>query len=72
MNLPSRSVSYSESVISKFPIVLRAIQDEGVNATELYVVVKNSLRDLAEFVSVLDCLYALGKVDIENGKVVKK
>ena len=72
MNLPSKSVSYNESVISKFPVVLKSLQDGGLPATVLFKTVEKKMRDLSEFVSVLECLYVLGKVDIENGKVVMR
>ncbi len=70
MNLPSKNVSYSESVLSKFPVVLRSLKNKGLTATELYNVVADKVSDIAEFVNILDCLYALGKINIKNGKVV--
>jgi len=73
MNLPNKSVSYEESVISKFPLVLKAIPSGGLSPLNLYNIVKDSLLDIAEFTDVLDCLFVLGKIrlDAEKGALYR-
>lgn len=61
MILPDKLFSYNESVLSKFPIVLRELKKSSVDAAELYHAVKNKMADVSEFIEVLDCLYVLGK-----------
>ena len=68
MNLPNKSVSYEESVISKFPLVLRAIPSGGISPLDLYNAVQDSLLDIAEFTEVLDCLFVLGKIKLDTEK----
>jgi len=68
MNLPSKTVNYSESVLSKFPVVLQKLPHDGINATTLYFAVSDKMRNVSEFINVLDCLYVLGKIEIDNDK----
>lgn len=72
MNLPSKAVSYEDSVISKFPLLLRELSrvDGGLSPLSLYYAVKEGFRDIAEFIEALDCLYALGNVDFDDEKGV--
>lgn len=66
MILPDKLFSYNESVLSKFPIVLRELKKSSVNAAELYHAVKNKMADVSEFIEVLDCLYVLGKIEYDS------
>jgi hypothetical protein len=70
MNLPSKSVSYEESVLSKFPLVLRAMSEKEISPLALYYEVENGFIDIAEFVDALDCLFALGKIILDADKGV--
>ena len=66
MRLPSKVFTYEESVISKFPVVLTHLLNESLSPRELYVVLEGKTEDISEFLVLLDCLYALGKIDYEN------
>lgn len=66
MRLPSKIFSVEESIISKFPIVLTALEKNSQSASELYTAVKNKTENLGEFLEILDCLYALGKIQYEQ------
>lgn len=66
MILPDKLFSYNESVLSKFPIVLRELKKSSVDAAELYHAVKNKMADVSEFIEVLDCLYVLGKIEYDS------
>lgn len=70
MILPNKIFSYNESVISKFPIVLKAVKKGPITILDLYKKVNQTMKSTAEFISVLDCLYALNKVNYDDVKGV--
>ena len=70
MRLPNKLYSYEESTLSKFPIVLRALRDSDSGVTELYERIKTSVPDVSEYMEILDSLYALGKIDIDDKEAV--
>lgn len=70
MRLPNKLYSYEESTLSKFPIVLRALRDSDSGVTDLYERIKKSVPDVSEYMEILDSLYALGKIDIDDKEAV--
>jgi len=66
MRLPSKIFSFEESAISKFPTFMAALQNNPLSPRELYVAVKSKTENIGEFLEILDCLYALGKIDYDN------
>lgn len=66
MLLPNKVICYNKSVISKFPIVLSVLEVNSCYINELYFELKNCFVDINEYIDVLDSLFALGKIDIEN------
>lgn len=66
MQLPNKLYSYKSSTLSLIPIVLDEIKDEPLSVRVLYERVKPSLKDATDFMSVMDCLYALGAVDLND------
>ena len=72
MQLPNKLYSYHESVLSKFPVVLRALQDADYTVTDLYLYARNYIQDTSEFLAVLDCLYALNAIDYDESEEVLK
>lgn len=67
MMLPNKTITYNESVISKFPLVLKFLQDQkSVKAGLLYEKLKNQFQSIHVFVQTLDCLYALGKIEFND------
>lgn len=70
MKLPSKITSYSESSISKFPYVLKAVREGEKTPLELYSEAKKEHISIAEFMEVLDGLYALRRIDLnEEGRL---
>ena len=64
MKLPNKLFSYRESIISKFPIILNALeQEKHFTIYELYINVINKFVDISEFLEAVECLYALGKIE---------
>ncbi len=67
MKFPNKVISYKESTISKFPYVLKQLEDSDLTAAELYKKVKSKVEDVREFLDILDCLYALNKIELVEG-----
>ena len=70
MKLPSKVTPYKDSILAKFPVVLATLQECDMTPSELYNKVKRSVSMAAELVEILDCLYALGKVELLYGEVL--
>lgn len=67
MMLPNKTITYNESVISKFPLVLEFLQNKkSVKAGFLYEELKSQFKSIHVFVQTLDCLFALGKIKFNN------
>lgn len=63
MKLPNKLFTYKESVLSKFPLVLEEIYNKKhISVLDLYDSVKSSFDNITEFLEILECLYALGKI----------
>lgn len=71
MKYPNKITTYKESVISKVPIILDLIQDHSLTVVELYSKTHRKFDSLAEFVEILDVLFALNKITFQryNGRI---
>lgn len=70
MLFPNKLFTYSESVISKFPIILDELS-EPLQVIDLYKRVADRLTGVSEYLDALDCLYALRKIEFdEEGEVL--
>ncbi len=67
MQLPNKLYSYKDSTLALIPVVLKELQKGPMLAGELYLAVKPALNEATDFLSVMDCLYALRAVDITDG-----
>lgn len=65
MRLPNKVISYNDSIISKFPIILNILKNKDCSVTELYEHIK-SVWDLEDYIDALDSLFALGKIEIDE------
>ena len=70
MKFPSKVTPYKESIIAKFPMVLEKVEKKDMSPQELYKSVKNKVTDIREFMDIMDCLYALKKIELD-GEVVR-
>lgn len=67
MKTPSKVTPYKESTIAKFPIILSLLERNDMTPNKLYAKVKKSkIKDIEEFVEVLDCLYAMNKIELRG------
>jgi hypothetical protein len=62
MKLPSKSTPYKDSVIALFPSILSLLKQGDRSVLELYK--KAQIEDVGDYANALDCLYALGKIEI--------
>ena len=71
MLLPNKLFSYNQSILSKLPAFLTTLE-KPTTPKKLYQMMKNIITSPIEFMEVLDCLYALNKIDIDNeGRLYK-
>lgn len=67
MKFPSKVTPYKESIISLFPVVLSLLEKDEMTPNELYTSIKKSKRiSIQEFMDILDCLYALNKIELHE------
>lgn len=66
MQLPNKLYSYKNSTLALIPIVLKEIQEQPMTVYELFNKVKPFLNEATDFLSVMDCLYALQAADIND------
>lgn len=69
MRFPSKVTSYKESTIALFLVVLSQLEKKDLTPSELYKKVKNKVSGVQEYLEILDCLYALDKIELE-GEVI--
>lgn len=61
MKLPSKITTYKQSIISKFHIILNVVCINDIHPRELFKKTKDSFNGMDEFITTLDCLFALKK-----------
>lgn len=66
MKLPNKVLNYKESIISKFPIILSLLEYKKYSILTLYNKVKHQVESINEFLEILDSLYALNKVQLDE------
>ena len=66
MLLPSKITNYNKSGSSKCVPVLKELTKKDKRPLALYKSTKSHFSSVNEFVETLDCLYDLGKIDIDE------
>ena len=64
MKFPSKVTPYQASILAKFPAVLSCLETEDMMPDALYKKIKSKVLDIGEFLEILDCLFALGRVEL--------
>lgn len=64
MRLPSKVTPYSQSTLSQFPPILKQLSEKDLSPAALYKKVRSKFADVDEFVDTLDCLFALGQIEL--------
>lgn len=72
MLLPNKLFSYNESVLSKLPLILRDLE-QSRTPHELLLSLGNIVNNPLELIGALDCLYALGQIELneEEGRIIR-
>lgn len=71
MQLPNKLYSYKSSTLALIPMVLSELKNGPKEVKDLFLM-RPSMPDATDFLSVMDCLYALRAIDInEKGEVFK-
>ena len=70
MKLPNKVITYKESLLAKIPVFLVVIKDQEIAVDLFYKKMKSKVDDIGEFMEVMDCLYALGKIELDVKKGV--
>jgi len=70
MLFPNKLITYKESVISKFPYVLQELQEGPSSASDLYKAMSDRITGIGEFMDVLNCLFALNRIEFDEEKEV--
>lgn len=66
MKLPSKVTDYRDSVLMRFPKVLRELDKYPLTPQALFRRTKRSFANVGEFVETLDCLFILDKIQIDE------
>ena len=70
MLFPSKVISYNESILSKFPLILRYLESGSKKIRDVYEYTKEEMSGIEELFEVLDSLYALGRIDLRDDELV--
>lgn len=70
LRFPSKDTSYANSIIAYFPAILEELVASDMSVRELYQIAHDNQWDLTNFFAALDSLYALGRIDFDEGRMV--
>ncbi|MDR3022295.1 MAG: hypothetical protein LBU60_06465 [Clostridiales bacterium] len=66
MKFPNKVISFNESIISKFALILNTLKEKGYTAIELFHLMCEQDIDIPNFIDILDCLFALNKITFDK------
>lgn len=70
MQLPNKLYPYEKSTLATLPVVLKIIKSGKTNVKEIFQLSQKFLDEPTDFLSVMDCLYALNAIEMtDEGKV---
>ena len=70
MKLPSKVTPFKESILAKFIPVLDKLKSGHLSPSDLYKAVKTKVNGTSEFMEVLDCIFILGKIKLDEHEEV--
>lgn len=62
MRFPNKVTVYRQSIISKFPLVLKELEKKDCSVISLYRKVEKRIDGPEDYIQILDCLFFLGKI----------
>ena len=70
MQLPNKLYSYEKSTLPLIVLILKKVRNGETNIKYLFNSIHNNIDDPIDFLSALDCLYALNAIEVnENGEI---
>lgn len=69
--MPLKVISYNESILPKLPLVLHYLENGPKKISDVYRYTKGKVTDLSDLFEVLDCLYALGMIDLNGDSLLR-
>ena len=72
MQLPNKLYSYQKSTLALMPRVLKEIDNGTTDILDIFHQVSQELDEPSDFLSVMDCLYALNVIEMSDEGEVKK
>lgn len=66
MQLPNKLYSYKNSTLALIPIILNELKNQPKTVYELFCKARPFLNEPTDFLSVMDCLYALQVIDTSD------
>lgn len=72
MQLPNKLYSYQKSTLALMPRVLKEIDNGTTDILDIFHKVRQELDEPSDFLSVMDCLYALNVIEMSDEGEVKK
>lgn len=64
MQLPNKLYSYKSSTLALLPKILNKLQNRPIKIKDLFWQINPHLEDATDFLSALDCLYAMRMIEI--------
>lgn len=72
MILPNKLFSYNQSILPKVVLVAKTLKKGDQGVRELFENLQDQFNGVDEFLDVMDCLYAIGRVELDpDGRVLK-
>lgn len=69
MIVPNKAVPYTESLLSRLPLLIQYINQE-ITLVELFDEAHSLFNDTSQFVLALDTLFVLKRIDCINGVII--
>lgn len=66
MKLPSKAISYKDSILSKLPYLLDIIKKSDIQPTKLYLATRKYFEGIEEYIDALDCLCVLKVIQFKE------
>ncbi|HFV2777729.1 TPA: ABC-three component system middle component 7 [Streptococcus agalactiae] len=66
MQLPNKLYPYQKSTLAYLPKVLNEIEMGNSNMKDIFHTLSEELDDPTDFLSIMDCLYALNAIEMTN------
>ena len=71
MQLPNKLYSYQKSTLAYLSRVLQEIESGNSNVKDIFHAISSELEDPTDFLSIMDCLYALNAIEMTSEGEVK-